>query len=178
MPAEATVTTSYGVPLVMRQIAPEDRPRLALAFERLSDSSRLRRFLTPKPRLSGAELTYLTEIDHRTHEALVAVDTAQDRIVGVARYAPEPDEPGTADLAFVVADEWQGQGIATMLTARVVRLAEENAVERLTATTLADNRPARAVLRGLGFRTVAIGGGVLELELRLRQPPAAGRSRA
>jgi RimJ/RimL family protein N-acetyltransferase len=178
MPAEATVATSYGIPLVMRPIAPDDRRRLALAFERLSAASRMQRFLAAKPRLSAAELTYLTDIDHRTHEAFVAVDTEQDRIVGVARYAPEPDDPGTADLAFVVADEWQGQGIATMLTARLVRRAEENGVERLTAATFADNGPARALLRGLGFRTVGIGAGVIDLELRLRRPPAADRSPA
>ena len=167
MHAEATVTTSYGIPLAVRPIAPDDRQRLALAFERLSDLSRTRRFLGPKPRLSGADLTYLTEIDHRTHEALIAVDQSQDRIVGVARYAPEHDRPGTADLAVVVADEWQGQGIATMLAARLVRRAEANGVERLVATTFADNRPARAVLRGLGFRTVGIGADVVDLELRV-----------
>jgi RimJ/RimL family protein N-acetyltransferase len=167
MPVQATVSTSYGIPLVVRPIAPDDRQRLALAFERLSELSRMRRFLGPKPRLSEAELTYLTEIDHRRHEALIAVDASQDRIVGVGRYAPEHDRPGTADLAFVVADEWQGQGIATMLTALLVRRAEANAVERLVATTFADNRPARAVLRGLGFRTVGIGGDVVDLELRL-----------
>jgi acetyltransferase len=177
--ARANVTTSYGIPLAVRPIAAEDRERLAAAFERLSDLSRMRRFLGPKPRLSAAELTYLTEIDHRTHEALVAVDETEDRIVGVARYAPELDRPGTADIAFAVADEWQGQGIATMLAALLMRRAEANAVERLTATTFPDNRPARAVLRRLGFRTVGIGGGVVELELRVRpRPPAAGRSPA
>jgi RimJ/RimL family protein N-acetyltransferase len=165
--ARATVTTSYGIPLAVRPIAPDDRQRLAAAFERLSDGSRMRRFLGPKPKLSAAELTYLTEIDHRMHEALVAVDETEDRIVGVARYAPELDEPGTADLAFVVADEWQGQGIATMLAAELMRRARDSGVDRLTATTFPDNRPARALLRSLGFRTVGIGGGVVELELRV-----------
>jgi RimJ/RimL family protein N-acetyltransferase len=130
----------------------------------------MQRFLAPKPRLSAAELTYLTEIDHRAHEALVAVDPSRDRIVGVARYASEPDEPGTADLAFVVADEWQGQGIATMLTALLVRRAEANGVDRLTAATFSDNRPARSVLRRLGFRTLGIGAGVVDLELLLTRP--------
>jgi RimJ/RimL family protein N-acetyltransferase len=171
MHAEPTVTTSYGVALAVRPIAPEDRERLAAAFERLSKGSRMQRFLAPKPRLSVAELTYLTQIDHRAHEALVAVDPSRDRIVGVARYASEPDEPGTADLAFVVADEWQGQGIATMLTALLVRRAEANGVDRLTAATFSDNRPARAVLRRLGFRTLGIGAGVVDLELLLTRPP-------
>jgi RimJ/RimL family protein N-acetyltransferase len=165
--ATASLTTTHGIPLAVRPIAPADRQHLSAAFERLSDASRTRRFLGPKPRLSAAELTYLTDVDHRTHEALVAVEPADGRIVGVARYAPELSEPGTADLAVVVADEWQRQGIATMLTRLLVRRAEANAVRRLTATTFADNRPARAVLRGLGFRAVGIGPGVLELELRL-----------
>ena len=121
------------------------------------------RFLGPKPKLSSAELTYLTDVDHRTHEALAAVDPDDGSIVGVARYAPEPDAPGVADVAFFVLDAWQGQGIATLLGRALVERADANGVERLIASTFADNRAARTVLRRLGFRTVAIGAGIVEL---------------
>jgi protein lysine acetyltransferase len=160
----AYVTTRYGIPLEVRPITPTDRDRLSAAFDRMSELSRWRRFLGPKPRLSAAELTYLTDIDHRSHEALAAIDPDDGRIVGVARYVTEPGRPGIADVAFFVIDAWQGQGIATMLGSRLTRHADANGILRLTASTFADNRPARTVLRRLGFQTTAIGGDVVELE--------------
>jgi RimJ/RimL family protein N-acetyltransferase len=155
--------TIYGIPYEVRQLTRADRDRLAVAFGRMSERSRLRRFLGPKPKLSAAELAYLTDIDHVTHEALAAIDPDDGTIVGVARYAEEPDAPGTADLAMFVVDAWQGQGIGTALAQRVVRLADANGIARLTATTFADNRAARAVLRKLGFTTVCIGGSFVDL---------------
>jgi RimJ/RimL family protein N-acetyltransferase len=163
-PAHARTGAGSAPALAVRPLSRADRDGLAAAFERLSDRSRELRFLGPKPRLSAAELTYLTDVDHRTHEALAAIDASDGRIVGVARYAAEAGEPGTADVAFFVADEYQGQGIASLLAKRLVGRADANGFERLTATTFAENRPARAVLGRLGFRTVGFGGGVVELE--------------
>jgi RimJ/RimL family protein N-acetyltransferase len=159
-PCEHTI---YGIPFEIRPLTRADRDRLAAAFGRMSERSRLLRFLGPKPKLSGAELTYLTDIDHVTHEALAAVDPDDGRIVGVARYAEERDTPGTADMALFVVDAWQGQGIGTMLGLRLLGRADENGISRLTATTFSDNRAARAVLRKLGFSTVGIGAGVVDL---------------
>jgi RimJ/RimL family protein N-acetyltransferase len=161
--ALATVHTDTGIELVVRPLEAGDRGRLAAAFGRMSERTRYRRFLGPKPRLTDAELTYLTAIDHRTHEALAAVDPDDGAIVGVARYAAEPDRPGTADVAFFVVDAWQGQGIATRLGRLLMERADANGIARLTATTFADNRQARAVLRRLGFRSTGIGAGVVEL---------------
>ncbi len=158
-------TTAYGIPIEVRPIRAADRDRLAATFERLSERSRYDRFLGPKPGLSAAELSYLTEIDHRSHEALAAIDPSDGAIVGVARYATPQGEPGTADMALCVVDLWQGQGIGTMLGRRLLARAAENGIARLTATTFADNRQARTVLRKLGFTTTAIGAGVVELEL-------------
>lgn len=155
--------TTYGIPFEVRPLTRADRDRLAAAFGRMSERSRLRRFLGPKPKLSGPELTYLTDVDHVTHEALAAVDPDDGAIVGVARYAMEPDAPGTADMALFVVDAWQGQGIGTTLGSRLVTRADANGIARLTATTFADNRAARAVMRKLGFTTVGIGAGVVEL---------------
>jgi acetyltransferase len=166
--------TIYGIPYEVRPLTRADRDRLAAAFGRLSERSRARRFLGPKPKLSGAELTYLTDIDQVTHAALAAIDPDDGAIVGVARYAQERTMPGVADVGLFVADAWQGQGIATTLGAELVRLADANGIARLTATTFADNRAARAVLRKLGFATVGIVGGLVELA----RVPATGAQAA
>jgi hypothetical protein len=83
----ACLVTSYGIPLDLRRVGAGDRELLASAFGRMSKQSRWQRFLGPKPRLSSAELTYLTDIDHRRHEALAAIDPSDGAIVGVGRYA-------------------------------------------------------------------------------------------
>ena len=38
--------------------------------------SRYRRFLTPMEKLSESQLTYLTDVDHHDHEAMIAFDLA------------------------------------------------------------------------------------------------------
>ena len=173
------LVTYYGIPLDVRPVGAGDREPLAAAFARMSEQARSQRFLGVKPQLSSAELTYLTEIDHGRNEAFAAVDPSDGAIVGVAPYATAHGEHGTADMALFVIDAWQGQGIATMLGRLLIDRAAENGVARLTGTTFADNRRARAVLRRLGFRTVWLGGGIVELERHsaatASQEPHSGR---
>ncbi len=154
-------------PVDIRPIGPDDREALAEAFAALSARSRQQRFLGPKPRLSARELTYFTEIDHVSHEALVAVEPASGRLVGVARYATARPSELAADLAVVVADDWQRRGIGTALASGVVERARANGIARLTGTTYVDNVAARALLRRLGFGVRSVSGGEMELELDL-----------
>ena len=152
----------------VRPIEPTDRDALAAAFETLSADSRMHRFLGPKRALSDRELTYLTEVDHVTHEALVATDD-QGHIIAVARYAAwPPSSRESAELAFVVVDEWQGRGIASAIAPRVIARARGNGFSRLTATTFGDNMASRAVLGRLGFEPVGSADGLLSYELELR----------
>jgi RimJ/RimL family protein N-acetyltransferase len=161
--------------LTVRPLRATDKAALLDLFERLSARSRLRRFLVPKPSLSRRELAYFTEIDHRTHEALVAV-APDGTFAGVARYACELGETTVADVAFAVADAWQGRGVGTGLARLLLEHAGENGIERLHATTLADNGPARRLLGRLGFAVRGIEGGVLEVGLDLAAPSAAARA--
>jgi hypothetical protein len=71
MPAGGAWALIDRRPLRIRPIDVDDRARLAGLFGRMSPESRLRRYLTPKPRLSSTELSYLTDVDHFAHEALV-----------------------------------------------------------------------------------------------------------
>ncbi len=105
--------------VTVRPIRATDKDALLDLFARLSARSRLRRFLAPKPSLSAKEVAYLTEIDGRTHAALVALGP-DGAFVGVARYACAVGETETADVAFAVADAWQGRGIGTALGAQLV----------------------------------------------------------
>src|SRR5919199_4616186 len=97
---------SDGTRVVIRRIRADDKRLLAAGLGLLSEETRRRRFLGAKPRLTGAELRYLTEVDGEDHYALVAVLADRfDHVVGVARYVMVGDD-GTADAAIVVGDPW------------------------------------------------------------------------
>src|SRR5215212_129367 len=159
-------------PLEIRPIRPADRAALAEAFERLSEESRYRRFMTSKPRLTERDLDHFTDVDHVTHEALVAFD-ADHRMVGVARYAAWRDRAGIADLAITIADDWQGRGLGTLLASRAIEYARHNGITVLTGSTLWENGPARRLLARLGFRPSGSESGVLDFRLELEPGRAA-----
>ena len=163
MPVQMTLAD--GVRLRVRPIVPADREPLADTFERLSDRSRHQRFLAPKRRLSMRELDYLTEVDHVTHEALVAIDETTGEIVGIGRYATGSGGGVAADMALVVVDAWQRRGIGHGLAVRLVERAHANGITRLTGTALADNLRVRSLLERIGFRVTSVGSGVIEVEL-------------
>ena len=154
-----------GLILAIRPIEYEDGDRLLALFCRLSLESRYARFLSPKPTLEPRELAYFMDIDHVRHEALAAVDERDGSFVAVARYIERPDQPGVAEMAIEVADEFQRLGIGTALAARIMRRTGANGLTVLVATTLRENRAARALLRRLNFHPTSSSGREIQLEL-------------
>jgi GNAT superfamily N-acetyltransferase len=175
MPGQMTLAD--GARLRVRPIVAADREPLADAFDRLSDRSRRQRFLAPKPRLSARELDYLTDVDHVTHEALVAIDETTGEIVAVGRYATGGAGGPAADMALVVVDAWQRRGIGHALAVRLVERARANGITRLTGTALADNLRVRTLLDRLGFRVRSVSAGVVEVELDVPPAPPSRRPR-
>jgi len=172
--AEPTDVLVDGTRVRLRHLEAEDRDGLAALFARLTPESRRRRFLVPKAELTPRELAHLTDIDHVHREAIAAVDQRDGSIVGVCRYAQHADRPWVGDVACEVADELHGMGIGTALGSCTVQRARANGFTHLTATTLWENRPARALLRRLGFRAHASHGSEIEHELKLDQAISHG----
>ena len=123
--------------MIIRQIAPDDQDLVRTFYYELSDRSRRLRFLVPTNSISDEDLAYLTDVDHRRHEAMVALDG--ERLVGVARYVKTPGEPEQAEVAVVVVDDQQNQGIGTALLDALTQRARENGVSRYTALVSPDN---------------------------------------
>lgn len=167
VPCGEQLVLADGTVLVLRPLRPDDRDGLLELFHRLSAESRWRRFLSPKPNLSPRELDYLINVDHVAHEAFAAVDERDGSLAGVARYVRHNGTETAAELAVAVADELQHQGIGSALSVRVVERARANDLRLLTATTLWNNQPARALLRRLGFHARRSQGREIELELEL-----------
>lgn len=139
-----------GERIVLRPIRPEDRDELAAGMRRLSPESRYRRFFSPTSELTAAQLSYLTDVDHHDHEALVAVEPDTGRGIGVARFVRLPGDPELAEVAVAVADSWQGRGVATALLDRLTQRAREEGVRRFSAEVLAENRPMLELIDDIG----------------------------
>jgi GNAT superfamily N-acetyltransferase len=148
--ASALVPLRDGSRVLLRPIRPDDKERLREGLARLSPESRHRRFLAPMHELDSAALRYLTEVDHRDHEAIVALDTDGGHGVGVARFVRHRDRFEAAEAAVTVADDWQGRGLGTLLLEVLAARAREEGITRFTALMLARNEDMMALLERLG----------------------------
>jgi acetyltransferase len=148
-----TWTLSDGVKVTIRPISASD---LALETEfvnGLSASTRYKRLMSSR-KLSPDELKRFTDIDYAKETALIAtiVDSGRERQIGVARYVKSLDNPGEAEFAIVIADEWQARGLGLQLSGHLIQAAKAEGLRQLVATTLSENEPMLAIARRLGFR--------------------------
>jgi RimJ/RimL family protein N-acetyltransferase len=144
------VRLSSGREVLIRPIRISDGPGLRAAYERLSPESKYRRFLAPKPYLSASDARYLVELDWTNHYALVAARVDRpDWIMAVGRFVRLADDPGAAELAIVVGDPFRREGLATEIIDRLIEAATERGITRFAATSLAENEPARRLIRSI-----------------------------
>jgi RimJ/RimL family protein N-acetyltransferase len=137
----------------IRTLLPDDEADMLAAIDRTSAESMKRRFFAPKRGFSETEKAFFMNIDFVNHVALVAEIDEDDEniIIGGGRYVVE--KSGQADVAFIVVDAYQGQGIGTFLTRHLVRLARAAGLKRLSADVLPENMAMRKVLGKFGFQT-------------------------
>ena len=178
-PAESKhVVVADGLELLLRPLRPDDKRRLAQAFEQLSPQTRYRRFFAPMESLSDQDLRYLTEVDHHDHEAIAAVNPENGMIIGVARFV-RSDDPTEAEVAVVVGDPWHGHGVATALLQQLVERARTEGIEHFVALVLSDNTDALELFRHLapgGSHTRRSASGHTELVMALPDPERMGDS--
>ena len=159
-----------GSKVLIRQVQSTDAPLLADGFARLSPRSRQLRFLTGKQELSGAELRYFTDVDHHDHEALGALNHADGRGVGIARYIRHTEDPQAAEIAVTIVDDWQGRGLGTELLTRLSGRARCEGIHRFTALVAEDNIAMAGLLQNMGADLVGRSIGTVEYEIILMLP--------
>ncbi len=143
-----SVVLGSGDTAYIRPLTTDDKAALAEFHERQSPESIYRRFFSPKPTLSERELEHFTNID-MVDRAAMAVEL-QDQFVAWASYERWPGR-NEAEAAFMVDDEFQGRGIATLLLEHLAAVAMSNGIERFTAEVLGDNRGMLAVFSKAGW---------------------------
>ena len=125
-----------GTAVTVRPISTSDDERLVRFHESLSAESTRMRFFSVHPHLSNREVARFTDVDHYDREALIAL--VGDDIIGVGRYERLAN-PQDAEIAFVVADRWQGLGVGPILLEQLTECARAVGIRRFVAETLAEN---------------------------------------
>jgi GNAT superfamily N-acetyltransferase len=110
-------------------------------FDRLGPMSRLLRFGGAKNVLLPAELELLARVDGNHHVLVAWLDGEP---VGIARLVRDGS---SAEVAFAVVDELQGNGVGTVLTQRLAEDARAAGIETLRATMHAENGASLALLK-------------------------------
>lgn len=141
-----------GRPIEIRALRPDDRAEMLAAVGRTSTQSLQRRFFVPKKGFSEQELAFFLNIDFENHVALVAQidEDGSPTIVGGGRYIVV--QPGQAEIAFVVIDAYQGQGVGTILMHHLAVLARDAGLNELIAEVLPENTAMLKVFGKFGFR--------------------------
>ena len=142
----------------------EDAPALLEFFRGLSDRSLYLRF-HGHPALDERLVEPMLEPDWIERGALVGMEG--DRVVSLASYVRLRDAR-TAEVAFAVADELQGRGIATRMLERLAALATPVGIEEFLAEVMPDNSAMLRVFAEAGFETSRVTeSGTTEVRLRL-----------
>lgn len=161
-------TTKKGLDIFIRPVRICDEPLLKDFFYSLSDQSLYTRFISLRKDMPHQELQKFTVVDYTREMVLLAVlrEGERERVIGIGQFGlNEADH--TAETAFVVADEYQGKGVATELLDCLIRIARRRGLLGLTAEALKENAPMIRVFLNAGFSIVNSTSDVHEFKLEL-----------
>ncbi len=149
----STTLLAGGVACTIRPIRPEDAEMERAFVDNLSPETKHFRFMNTFKRLSPAMLARFTQIDYDREMAFVAVidDHGDETEIGVCRYVINPDGQ-SCEFAVVVADDWQGKGVAHKLMEALIEYARYRNLETMVGHVLADNHGMKTLARTLGFQ--------------------------
>ena len=148
--APATITARDGRRALVRPVRAADAPLVQQFVRELSPRSRRNRFFGPVAELSPAQLERMTRFDGPAGLGLVVVAGEDSpRIVGIAQHAV--CDPPFAELAVVVADGWQRQGLGERLVLLLLAHAAKTGIAAVQGLVIAANRPMLALASKLGF---------------------------
>lgn len=137
-----------GTELLLRPVLPGDSERTMQGHVRFSSETLYRRFMSPRIPSPGL-MDYLAEVDYVDHFVWVITD-AEGHPVADARFVRDNHDSVVAEIAFTVADAYQGRGIGTFLIAALSVAAHVAGIEKFTARVLSDNLPMRSIIDRYG----------------------------
>jgi RimJ/RimL family protein N-acetyltransferase len=165
-------TTKSGLEILLRPVKISDEHLLKDFFYALSDTSLYRRFISMRKDMPHERLQEFVVIDYTKELVILATiqkEEGVEEVVGVGQYAID-ERTNTAEVAFVVRDDYQGQGIGTELLAYLTYLAKRQGLHGFTAEVLEENRPMLHLFEKMGFDIEKRRSeGVYELKMTFRE---------
>ena len=155
-----------GQSVTVRTMQPLDRDMEDNFVQNLSLRSRYLRFHSVLTKLTPVMLEKFTNVDYPDEMALIAtIDKAGvEHQIGVARYHRSAN-PECAEVAIVVADDWQGQGVGTQLLLSLRKTGLEAGIKNFELSVLPENSRMLTLAKKLGFRVQPNHGDFQTIEL-------------
>jgi acetyltransferase len=142
-----------GPGVIIRPIRPEDEPLMEELFENSSEQTLMLRFFRKTSDISHEELVRYCNIDYDRELSFVAVILSgqRERLIGEARISKLPDLEN-AEMAVLVGDPWQGQGIGKALCVHCLKIAKELGIKKMWMEILKGNTKMLYRSEKLGFK--------------------------
>ena len=137
---EKTFTSTNGKSVRMRPVLPTDEDMMRDLFYACSAETLYHRFFTKMQAMPHRKLKKFVNIDYVNTMALASVthEDEHEMIVAVGRYSVDK-ATNAAEVAFIVRDDWQGQGVGISMFNQLLEVARKRGIGRFTADVLHDN---------------------------------------
>jgi len=145
-------TATGGMEILLRPVRFSDEPLLKDFFYSLSDQSIYRRFISTRKDMPHERLQEFVVIDYMQEMVILAVIKQEERsiVVGVGQYGID-EASHTAEVALVVRDDYQNQGVGTALLTYLTYLAKRKGLLGFSAEVLVNNQPMLHLFEKGGF---------------------------
>ncbi|MCF8054950.1 MAG: GNAT family N-acetyltransferase [Deltaproteobacteria bacterium] len=143
-----------GTTVTLRAIKSSDNEEMRRLFYRFSDNTVYYRYFSPVKVMPHDRMQQYVNIDYRKTLSIVAVIEVEgaEKLIGEGRYSRRNDLPDGADVAFVVDEDQQGKGLASIILAMLIKEAKSQGIKVLTADVIADNRSMIRVFEKTGLQ--------------------------
>ncbi|MGB2822414.1 MAG: GNAT family N-acetyltransferase [Phycisphaerae bacterium] len=143
---ERSETLRDGTEIFFRPVKPTDEPALSEMLYSLGSQSVHTRYFTHTMTFPHRDVQKLANIDYRNDLAIVGVvpGPAGEDIVAIAQYFLDP-KTQSAEVAFIVHDEWQAKGMGSFLLEYIAQIAVQRGIKRFYAKVLPINKAMLAV---------------------------------
>lgn len=150
---EAHKTTQSGLRIFLRPVRISDEPLIKDFFYSLSEGTMHKRFMQAQRSIPHEVLQdSFVVIDYSKQMIMLAIlqDKQKEIIAGIAQFMNNEDIH-TAEVAIVIRDEYQNQGIGTELLTHLAYIAKKQGLLGFSAEVLKDNRPMLHLFEKIGF---------------------------
>jgi acetyltransferase len=158
-----------GPAVIIRPIRPEDEPLVEELLKTSSEQTLTMRFFGKISEMSHDQLTRYCHVDYDREMSFVAVmrkNGETERVIGEVRMSKLPDLEN-AEMAIVVGDQWQGQGIGKALCQHCIKTAKESGIKKMWMEILQANSKMLLTAEKMGFRRVSSDGDSAKVLLEL-----------